>query len=70
MNRNWDNHTRRYVPKSRVELAKEQRDIALQNLERAARELGRRQQELLDAQTDAKPCICKPRSCNVCGGKK
>jgi hypothetical protein len=60
-----------YVTKTKVELAKEAKDIALQNLVNAAESLGKAQRRYLAAQqAEMAPCVCTPRQCTNCGGKK
>ena len=60
----------RYVPKTKLQLAAEQKDIALQNLVRASTALGKAQAAYRDAQAADSPCVCTPSQCTNCGGKK
>ncbi len=58
------------VPKTKLERAKEQKDIALYNMKLSGEALGRAQKAYLDAQQAEHPCLCQPTQCNTCGGKK
>ncbi len=56
--------------RSKLEIAKEQKDVALYNMKLSSEALGRAQKAYLDAQQAEHPCLCQPTQCNTCGGKK
>jgi hypothetical protein len=58
------------VSKTPLQLAAEQKDIALQNLVAASAALGKAQQKYRELQEAERPCICRPGQCTNCGGKK
>ena len=68
---NYGYNTVTYVPKTRLQLAKEANDRALQDLVAASKALGKAQTAYKEAQrAEMAPCVCEPRTCNACGGKK
>jgi hypothetical protein len=61
-----------FVVKTKLELAKEATDRALQNLKDASDQLGKAQARYREAQKAESPCLCTPVTthCTNCGGKK
>jgi hypothetical protein len=59
-----------FVTKTKLELAKEANDRALQNLVAASRTLGKTQAAYREAQQAEHPCLCGPAQCTKCGGKR